>query len=87
MKAKAVSKHMQRVAALPCCLCGAMPVELHHIREGQGASQRAGDMLVIPLCPACHRGPKGVHGDKTMLRIRKASEMDLLNETLTKVFA
>jgi hypothetical protein len=49
--------------------------------------QRAGNMLCIPLCPSCHRGPKGIHGDKTMLRIRKVDEMDLLNETLQKVLA
>lgn len=85
MTTKAERKYMDKVAQLPCCLCDSSPVELHHVREGQGMSQRAGDMLVIPLCPSCHRGPKGIHGDKTMLRIRKVDEMDLLNETLQKV--
>lgn len=84
---KAEKRHMAKVAELPCCLCGMMPVELHHIREGQGMAQRAGNMLCIPLCASCHRGPKGIHGDKTMLRIRKVDELDLLNETLLKVAA
>ena len=84
---KAEKKHMDKVSQLPCCLCGSMPVEVHHIREGQGMAQRAGNMLVIPLCLNCHRGPSGIHGDKTMLRIHKKDELDLLNETLMQVMA
>ena len=75
-------KHMGKVAQLPCVVCGAEPVELHHIREGQGMAQRAQHWLVIPLCPDCHRGPRGVHGDKTVLRAQKLDEMDLLAKTI-----
>lgn len=78
--------HMSRVAQLPCCTCGAMPVELHHIREDQGGAQRADDMLVIPLCIDCHRGQFGVHGDKTMMKIKKVTELDLLAETLKRLY-
>jgi hypothetical protein len=78
----ASKRHMSRVAQLPCCLCSSQPVELHHLREGQGMSQRASDMLVIPVCPSCHRGPQGIHGDKSMLRIYKKTELDLLADTL-----
>lgn len=80
----AEKRHMDRVAALPCVLCGAMPVELHHIREGQGAAQRAQDTLVLPLCPGCHRGPNGVHGlgRKGFFTRYKKDELDLLAETL-----
>lgn len=81
----AVKRHMSRVAELPCCLCGTQPVELHHIREGQGMAQRAPDMLVIPVCPDCHRGSRGIHGDKTMLRIMKTTELDLLAQTLEQL--
>lgn len=63
-----------------------MPVQVHHIREGQGMSQRADDWLTIPLCPGCHTGQHGVHGDKTMLRIRKRTELDLLAETLERIY-
>lgn len=84
---KAEKRHMDKVAQLPCATCGAMPVQLHHVREEQGGAQRAGNFLVIPLCPYCHTGPKGVHGDKTMMRIKKVTEMDLLNETLEKVYS
>lgn len=81
-------RHMRRVAELPCCLCGDSPAEVHHIRAGEaaGAGQRASDWLTVPLCPSCHRGSGGVHGDKSMLRIRKSSEIDLVAETLEAIY-
>lgn len=79
---KASALHLSRVAALPCCLCGTEPCEVHHIREGQGMAQRASDFLTIPLCPDCHRGSKGVHGDRSMLRLMKVTELDLLAATI-----
>ena len=80
-------RHMARVAQLTCGTCGATGVQVHHIREGQGASQRADDFLTVPLCPSCHTGPRGVHGDKTMLRILKWTELDLLADTLRRLAA
>jgi hypothetical protein len=50
--------HMARVAQLPCLVCGARPVEVHH--EGKPRS----DMRVLPLCPRHHRreyGPSAYH--------------------------
>lgn len=32
--------YMGLVASLPCACCGAEPVEVHHIRAGQGMGQR-----------------------------------------------
>lgn len=87
MTTKGEKAHLDRVAQLPCCLCGAHGVEVHHIREGQGGAQRSGHMLTIPLCPDCHRGPLGVHGDKTMLRIKKWTELDALEWTLRELYA
>jgi hypothetical protein len=78
----AEKRWMDKVAQLPCSLCGAHGVHVHHIREGQGMAQRASNFLVVPLCPDCHTGPNGVHGDKTMLRIHKMSELDLLAKTI-----
>lgn len=79
--------HMDKVAGLPCCLCGDSPVQVHHIRAGQGGAQRASHFLTLPLCPGCHQGPQGVHGDKTMLRIMKKNELDLLAETIELIYA
>jgi len=63
------------------------PATLHHPRYGEGKGQRASDWLVIPLCPDCHQGPQGVHGDRTYLRILKLKEKDLnawVNERIWK---
>ena len=76
---------MNRVAELPCACCGEHGVQLHHIREGQGLSQRASNWLVVPLCLGCHTGPAGVHGDKTMMRIHKLTELDMLADTIRKL--
>ena len=43
------------VASMPCCVCGARPVEVHHVRATVGLGQRAGDDQTIPLCPQHHR--------------------------------
>jgi hypothetical protein len=89
---KAEKAHMGRVAAMGCVLCRllGMPQEsktdVHHIREGQGMSQRASNWLVIPLCHSgCHQGPCGIHGDRSLLRIAKVDELDLLAMTIQEL--
>lgn len=86
---KAEKAHMSRVAALGCALCrrlgqGETPCELHHIREGQGMSQRASDFLVIGLCPEHHRGASGLHGlgSRGFERRYGVDELGLLAETI-----
>jgi hypothetical protein len=84
---------MERVASLPCALClhvHGQPrygVHVHHLREGQGAAQRADDMLTIPLCPECHLGPNGLHGlGRRGFEARyKTTELDLLAATLERL--
>lgn len=75
-----------KVAALGCILCrhldwGETPASLHHVREGQGMSQRASDWLVVGLCKEHHQGKTGIHGGQ-FYRIWKMDEMDLLALTL-----
>lgn len=41
MTTKAERDHLDQVAGLPCACCGAHGVQVHHLREGQGMSQRA----------------------------------------------
>jgi hypothetical protein len=42
----------------------------------------------VALCADCHRGSEnGIHGRKTMWRIRKMDEMDALNETFRRLNA
>ena len=84
----AAKRHLERVASLPCCLCGAMGVEVHHARTGEaaGAGQRASDWLTLPACPECHRGSNGIHGNKAMLRITKKTELSLVADTLESLY-
>lgn len=77
--------HLGRIAQLPCACCGAHGVHVHHIREGQGMAQRASDFLTIPLCPDCHQGPQGVHGDRSLMRVYKLSELDMLANTIMRL--
>lgn len=85
----ASKRHMGRVAGLGCILCrrlglGETPAQVHHIREGQGAAQRADDFLAIPLCWEHHQGGTGLHGlgVKRFERMYKVTELDLLADTL-----
>lgn len=83
-------RHMARVAALDCVLCKHLGMEqegrttVHHIREGQGASQRAQDVLTCALCDAHHQGKLGVHGlgRKGFYARYRLDELDLLALTL-----
>lgn len=88
MTTKTEQRHLDRVAQLGCILCfelgyGWADAEIHHLREGQGGAQRAPNWLVVPLCPECHRGPHGVHGDRMRLKQAKIyDEIGLLALTL-----
>ena len=88
MSTPSAKRHMNEVARLSCCLCGAKPVELHHILEGRTPGRRSPDWLVIPLCPTCHRDDhNGIHGAQAMLKIVKKNELELLAETLARIYA
>lgn len=90
-KTEAEREYHEEVAGLGVCvLCQelGMPsseVTLHHVRTGQGMGQRSSHWLVVPLCPSCHQGPTGVHGDQALLRIARVTEMDLLARTVELV--
>lgn len=87
----AAKRHLSRVAELGCIACRLLgvegsPAEVHHPRFAAGAGQRASDFLAIPLCPEHHRGPRGVHGDKSILRQLRVDEPALLAFTLEELF-
>ncbi len=71
------------VAELGCLICGS-PANLHHVREGQGMSQRASDWLVVPLCREHHQGNTGIHSGR-FYHLFKKDELDLLAETIAGV--
>lgn len=85
---KADSLHLSRVAALGCIVCrnhnlGETPAEIHHIRTGQGTSQRADHRKSIPLCHMHHRnGGYGVaiHAGRKQWEKNFGTELQLLEQ-------
>lgn len=77
---------MGRVASLGCVVCrmlgnGYVPCQVHHIREGQGMSERAMHYLTIGLCPEHHTdgGPGvAIHADKQWFERLYGDELHLL---------
>jgi len=61
-------EYLDRVRALPCCICEAWgivqrsPTEAHHpIRQRHG-TRKVPDRMAIPLCAGHHRGAPGFVG-------------------------
>jgi hypothetical protein len=89
-KTKDEQQHLDRVAALGCIVCrklnyGETPAEIHHIRAGSGAGQRADHHCVIPLCATHHRtGGHGVaiHAGQRTWEAKFGTEEELLTQTL-----
>jgi hypothetical protein len=94
---KAEREHVNRVASLGCVACYVQsgewftPGEIHHIREGQGAAQRAGWFEVICLCPSHHRNSEkpankiAVHAAYKTFTATYGSERELLTLTLNNI--
>lgn len=76
-------EYMGKVASLPCAICGAHGVHVHHIRTGIGMGRRASDFDTLPLCPNHHQGAEGIHGmgRKAWERYHGITELDLLAKT------
>lgn len=79
--------HLGRVAALGCVACrnaglGPTPAQVHHVRDGQGMGQRAGNFLVIPLCVEHHQGDSGIHNDRRGFIAIYGDELSLLNQII-----
>lgn len=74
-------RHVARVKALPCGVCGShpsddQPSEAHEIVQGLW-------WLAIPLCAGCHRsGHNGLHGQRAIWNVTKKTELSVLNDTI-----
>ncbi len=73
-------RHVARVKQTACAVCDQPPpVEAHEPEQGLW-------MCSIGLCPDCHRGPQGWHGDRRRWKDRKMfTEVQALNVTLSRV--
>ena len=83
----AAKRHLSRVASLGCVVCRRLgvhdvPAEIHHPRFAAGMAQRASDWLALPVCPEHHRGNRGIHGDRSVLRQIKCDEPALLADVI-----
>lgn len=68
--------HMLAVKALPCIACSAPPPSYaHHCTSGGMARS---DWHVIPLCYACHQGPRGYHASKRAWVARHGEDVNLV---------
>lgn len=86
----AAKRHLSRVASLGCVVCRRLgfsdvPAEIHHPRFAAGMAQRASDWLALPVCPEHHRGSRGIHGDRSVLRQIKADEPALLADVIEQL--
>ena len=76
------------IRAMRCVLCTVLSqaqetkTQAHHLRAPAGGGQKASDFLTIPLCRCCHTGKLGIHGDRSLLRIARCTEYDLLALTI-----
>lgn len=84
---KAERQHLDRVAALGCLCCALeghpdTPALIHHIRAGQGLSQRASHYDTLPLCELHHVGTDShypsIHRAKRAFEARYGTERELL---------
>ena len=63
-KAKKDPARLAAVAKLPCVICGAYNVQVHHCISGRYSQRKAPDSMTISLCWNHHLGPEGIHADK-----------------------
>ena len=83
MTTKAEKDYMGKVAALPCCACGAAPPSLvHHVRAYERAREPG---LTIPLCPECHVGSFSIHATPEQFEAVYGSQILLLARTIIEV--
>ena len=73
-------RHMGRVKALDCVVCGrAGPSDAHHCFHGRYGSRKSSDFEVIPLCRWCHHdGPDSIHQNKNGWREVNGNDFDYL---------
>lgn len=81
------SRHMGRVAALPCVACRLIlgrRVPSEHVHHIESVRDSSSDWLTIPLCMEHHTGRNGIHGlsRRGFTRTYGFDELRLLAETI-----
>lgn len=75
-------EHVNRIKEMPCGVCETRgPIEAHEIEQGQWFTS-------IPLCEDCHRGSfNGIHGQQRIWKVKKLTELLVLNNTVRDLYA
>jgi len=73
----AQKRRFDLIAGYGCVVCR-MPANIHHIRTGQGMSQKDHDK-VIPLCYRHHQGEFGYHKNRVDFEAENGTELELLD--------
>lgn len=79
-KLKAAERlYLAWVKEQPCGVCNhPAPSDAHHIEQHK-------QYLCIPLCKDCHQGSfNGIHGQQRMWKIKKVTELSVLNDTIRR---
>tara|TARA_B100000678_G_scaffold237062_1_gene206814 strand:- start:29079 stop:29408 length:330 start_codon:yes stop_codon:yes gene_type:complete len=67
----AEKRHADRIASMPCLVCGSRQVHVHHVKDGPGG--RRDHRHIAPLCPDHH-----LHGKDAVHRISRADFNELI---------
>jgi hypothetical protein len=85
-KTKEEREHMAAVGQLPCIICNAWPVSVHHALTGAGG--RKNHMKVLPLCYGHHQGKEGIHTiGRKKWQEKYGTETELLKKVKEKLHA
>ena len=75
-------EHVTAIKEMPCGVCETSgPSEAHELEQGQW-------FTAIPLCEDCHRGAfNGIHGQQRIWKVKKLTELLVLNNTVRELCA
>ena len=95
-KAKPDPAYLEKVRALPCCICEAhglpqlSPTEAHHPICERYSRERVPDREAIPLCNGCHSGDFdtskiAIHRDRALWVETYGSDRDWIAPTQDRI--
>jgi hypothetical protein len=77
---KSEQEHLTWIHTLGCCVCGARPVEAHHILHI--GNKTRDHFRTLPLCHSHHTGTFSIHGARKSFRAKYGHEENLLEKIM-----
>ena len=72
-------KYVNKLAELPCVVCGAHGVEVHEFTQSAFFAS-------VPVCPECHRGQDGWHGTRRRWSLNRVDMVEAIDRAVGGVF-